>query len=180
MNNIYLTGFMASGKTTLGPILANTIGFDFFDVDREIESKAGKKVKEIFKDHGEQYFRNLEKEMIISFAGRRELVISLGGGAIADDENLKIIKESGILIFLNSSPESIYQRLKFKKDRPAFLFENTEEPTKEMYLSKINLLLDSRRKYYSQADITIQTDKISIGKTVDLIVQKLINNHTID
>lgn len=176
MNNVYLTGFMASGKSTLGPILANTIGFDFTDLDREIENKLGKKVSDIFKTHGEQYFRDLEKEMIVSFSEREKMVVSLGGGAIIDDDDLDRIKKSGILIFLKSSPETIYQRIKFKKDRPAFLFENIKEPTKEIFLSEIDLLFNSRMKYYSQADIIIQTDNISIGRTVDLIVRKLTSN----
>ncbi len=179
MNNIYLTGFMASGKSTLGPILANTIGFEFADIDKEIEKKIDKKVIEIFKDYGEKYFRDLEKEKIKLFSEKKNVVISLGGGALNNGENLSIIKKSGILIFLNASPESIYQRLKFKKDRPAFLFEDFENPTKEMFLSKINALFEARKKYYSQADLTFQTDNISIGKTVDLIVKKLNSIHFI-
>jgi shikimate kinase len=177
MNNIYLTGFMASGKSTLGPILANTIGFEFADLDKEIEKKINKKVNEIFKDFGEKYFRDIEKEIITLFSEKKNVVVSLGGGAINSVENLSIIKKSGILIFLNASPESIYQRLKFKKDRPAFLFEDFENPTKEMFLSKINALFEARKKYYSQADLIFQTDNISIGKTVDLIVKKLNSIH---
>lgn len=179
MNNIYLTGFMASGKSTLGPILANTIGFEFADIDKEIEKKINKKVNEIFKDFGEKYFRDLEKEIITLNSEKKNVVVSLGGGAINNDENLSIIKKSGILIFLNASPESIYHRLKYKKDRPAFLFEDFENPTKEMFLSKINALFEARKKYYSQADLTFQTDNISIGKTVDLIVKKLNSIHFI-
>lgn len=179
MNNIYLTGFMASGKSTLGPILANTIGFDFADVDKEIEKKTNKKVSQIFKEFGEQFFRNLEREIITVLSEKKNVVVSLGGGAIINDENISIIKKSGILIFLNASPESIYQRLKFKKDRPAFLFEDFENPTKEMFLKKINDLFEARKKYYLQADLTFKTDNISIGKTIDLIVNKLTSIHFI-
>jgi len=170
---------MASGKSTLGPILANTIGFDFADVDKEIEKKVEKKVSAIFKDFGEKYFRDLEQEIIKLFSGKHKVVVSLGGGAINSDSNLRLIKKTGILIFLNASSESIYQRLKFKKDRPAFLFEDFENPTKEMFLLKINDLFEARKKYYSQADLTFPTDNISIGKTVDLIVKKLNSIHFI-
>lgn len=170
---------MASGKSTLGPILANTIGFDFVDVDKEVEKNINKKVNEIFNEYGEKFFRDLEKETIQLISVKNNVVVSLGGGAINSDENLSIIKKSGILIFLNATPESIYQRLKFKKDRPAFLFEGVENPSKEMFLSKINYLFETRKKYYSQADLTFQTDNISIGRTVDLIVKKLASIHFI-
>lgn len=120
---VYLTGFMASGKSTIGPILANTLGWNFFDLDRLIEQSSGKSIRSIFEENGEDYFRTLETEILVKVSTLEFYIISLGGGTIASDKNLNIIKSTGLLIYLESSPEETYKRLRFKRDRPAFLFD---------------------------------------------------------
>jgi shikimate kinase len=167
----YLTGFMASGKSTIGPILANTIGWNFFDLDKEIEKKEGLKIVELFDQKGEEYFRKSETEILKELSGKTEVIISLGGGAIASDDNFKIIKSSGKVIYLKSSPEMAYKRLRFKRDRPAFIFEGEEVPSKEKFIERINYHLESRQKYYEQCDFTIDTDSQTVGKTVDLLAK---------
>lgn len=179
---IYLTGFMASGKSTIGPILANTIGWNFMDIDRVIEEKEGKRITQIFTDNGEEYFRDLESKTLNELSELSNHIIALGGGTIASDINLKVIKETGLLIYLKSSPETAYKRLRFKRDRPALLFDGDEEPSKEVFTTRINELLNSRRKYYEQSDYVIDTDNIPVGKTVDrlasiLLKEKLINEN---
>ena len=104
-----------------------------------------------------------------------EAIISLGGGAIASEENFKIIKSSGKIIYLKSSPEMAYKRLRFKRDRPAFIFEGEEIPSKEQFLERINKLLDERKKYYEQADFIIDTDNQTVGKTVDIIAKYILS-----
>ena len=118
----YLTGFMAAGKSTIGPILANTLGWDFYDLDKEVEKKEKLKVVEIFERKGEEYFRKTETDLLKKLSEDDEVIISLGGGAIASDINFGIIKSTGKIIYLKSSPEMAYKRLRFKKDRPAFIF----------------------------------------------------------
>lgn len=164
---IYLTGFMASGKSTVGPILANTIGWNFADIDRFIESREGKKITEIFAESGEEYFRKIESVCLEELSKLENYVISLGGGTIADENNLKIIKNTGLLIYLKSSTETAYNRLRFKRDRPALLFDGDEEPTKEEFTARINELLNVRKSYYEKSDYIINTDKMAVGKTVD-------------
>ncbi len=164
---IYLTGFMAAGKSTIGPILANTLGWDFKDIDRVMEQKAGKKITQIFSDEGEIYFRELESNTLKELSFLHNIIIALGGGTIASDENLKVIKETGLLIYLQSSPEVAYRRLRFKRDRPALLFDGEDEPTKEQLTERIKELLSKRQKYYEQSDFIIDTDTIAVGKTVD-------------
>jgi shikimate kinase len=88
---IFLTGFMGSGKSTIGPILANTLGFEYIDVDQFIENKTKKKIHEIFKTDGEQAFRTLERNTLQELAKRNRCVISLGGGAIANEQNCQIV-----------------------------------------------------------------------------------------
>lgn len=164
---VFLTGFMASGKSTVGPILANTIGWEFFDLDRLIEQEESLSIKEIFAEKGEDYFRGVETEMLKRVCKLNQYIISLGGGTIASEENLALIKESGFLVYLESSPEATYKRLRFKRDRPALLFDGEDEPTKSEFINKIESLLKQRLRYYNLADIKINTDNAPVGKTVD-------------
>lgn len=166
---VYLTGFMASGKSTVGPILANTIGWNFLDIDRVIENREAKKITQIFTENGEQYFRKIERSTLEELSQLKNYVIALGGGTIADEDNLKLIKSTGLLIYLKSSPEIAYNRLRFKRDRPALLFTGDEEPTKEEFTKRINHLLNLRKSYYEKSDFIIDTDSIAVGTTVDRI-----------
>lgn len=168
---IFLTGFMASGKSTVGPILANTIGWGFYDLDKLIEVETSLSIKEIFKVRGESYFRKLETDVLKKVSLLNEFVISLGGGTIVDQENLKLIKGSGLLVYLESSPEAAYKRLRFKRDRPALLFDGEDEPTEAEFINRIKSLLKNRLQYYNSADIKINTDNMPVGKTVDKLAE---------
>jgi shikimate kinase len=170
----YLTGFMAAGKSTIGPILANTLGWNFFDLDKEVEKQEGMRIVELFEQKGDDYFREIETTILKKLSEMDESIISLGGGTIVSDVNFGIIKSTGKIIYLKSSPEMAYKRLRFKKDRPAFVFDGVEVPTKEQFLERINQLLDSRKKYYEQCDFIVDTDNQTVGETVDIIA-KFIN-----
>jgi len=176
MNNkiVYLAGFMGAGKSTVGPILANTLGWNYYDLDKVIEERLGKKIKEIFEDNGEPFFRQVESDTLKELSHSNNVIISLGGGTIVNQNNLKIIKSTGKIIYLKASIDSIYKRVAFKRDRPNLLIDG-EEFSKEKLIQKINNLFNAREKYYNQADLTIDTDKISIGVTVDKLA-KIINN----
>lgn len=170
-NTIYLTGFMGSGKSTIGPILANTLGWDFFDLDKLIEEKTGKKIREIFEQEGENHFRKLETNTLIEISESQNVIISLGGGTVANEENLEILKKTGKIIYLKVSLDTVYQRLKYKRDRPALTKNNSESLSREEMTGRIKKLMDNRVKYYEQADYTIDTDTNSLGKTIDKIVK---------
>lgn len=170
-NIIYLTGFMGSGKSTIGPILANTLGWDFFDLDKVIEDKTGKKIREIFEQDGEGHFRRLETGTLREVSNYENVIVSLGGGAVANDENLEILKRTGKIIYLKVSLESVYERLKYKRDRPALIKSESEDVSKKELFDRITKLMDTRAKYYEQADYTIDTDRASVGRTVDKIVK---------
>jgi shikimate kinase len=172
----YLTGFMAAGKSTVGPILANTLGWEFYDLDKEVEKKSGLKIVEIFSQKGEDYFREMETGILKDLSLKDKIIISLGGGAIASKENFKIIKTTGKIIYLKSSPEIAYKRLRFKVDRPAFVFEGEEVPSKEKFLERINELLEARKKYYEQSDFIVDTDSQTVGKTVDIIAKFIVKD----
>ena len=168
---VYLAGFMGSGKSTIGPILANTLGWEFYDLDRVIENRLDKKVVEIFEQHGEDFFREKETEILTELSLKQNCIISLGGGTIINDTNLNIIKKTGKIVYLYTSPEFIYDRLRHKRDRPIFKKENSEEVTREEFLTKIKKLMAERKPYYEQADITFTTDERAVGFTVDEIAK---------
>lgn len=166
---VFLAGFMGSGKSTIGPIVANTLGWSFFDLDRVIESKIGKKIVDIFAEKGEAGFRLLEREVLREITKGENVIISLGGGTIADQKNINFMKKKGKIIFLEASPESFYRRLRFKTDRPLLLGKDEELLSQEELKKRITEILNYRTKYYDQADASLQTDNITIGKTVDAI-----------
>ena len=170
----YLTGFMASGKSTIGPIVANALGWNFFDLDREIEKKENRKIKKIFEEDGEDYFRRKETEILKEISEGENLIISLGGGTLIIRENREFIKKNGKLIFLRSSPEVAYRRLKHKRDRPILMADNNEEAAENVVIERIESLMKERLKYYQRADYFIDTDKDSIGTTVDKISRIII------
>lgn len=166
---VYLTGFMGSGKSTIGPILANTLGWDFYDLDNLIENKTGMKIREIFEAYGEDHFRKLERQTLLEITDEVNIVVSLGG-TIANSENLETLKKTGIIFYLKLSPESVYKRLKYKKDRPVLLSGLDKEFTKEDLQQNIAKIFEERKIFYEQSDFIINTDKIPVGKTVDRIV----------
>jgi len=170
--HIYLTGFMCSGKSTVGKILANAIGWDFTDLDAYIEEQEGISVPEIFAQRGEEYFRKKEADILTLLSGGERQVISLGGGTIYYFDNLEQILQTGWLIYLNVPLPEIYRRLKFKTNRPLFqtsasIVEKTEG------MKKIQDLFDQRRPYYERADLIIESHSKPVGVTIDEIVKRL-------
>jgi shikimate kinase len=172
-NKIYLTGFMGSGKSTIGPILANTLGWIFFDLDIIIEQKEGKKISRIFEENGEEYFRNLETEILKDLAARENVIVALGGGTITNQDNIDFLKKIGMIIYIKISAESAYKRLRFKRDRPILSRNGTVNLSKTEFIGKIAQLLSARNRYYEQADIIIETDNLPIGVTIDKIAKAI-------
>jgi len=163
---------MGAGKSTIGPILANTIGWDFFDLDKEIERLEDKKIKEIFNQSGEEYFRQLETKVLKMISTNERKIISLGGGTIVNPENLSFINETGILIYLKTNSDVAFKRLQHKRDRPAILIDD-EENFDEKLKVKISELMAEREKYYLKAKISIETSNGSVGGVIDKIVAQL-------
>jgi shikimate kinase len=159
---------MGAGKSTIGPILANTLGWDYFDLDKVIEERTGKKIKQIFEENGEKFFRDTEKNVLTELSKGENLIISLGGGTIANPSNLKILKFSGEIVYLKVSPEEIFKRVAYKKDRP-LLNTGEQKASRELLMEKIYRLYNERIRFYEQADIIVDTDNSSVGQTVDEI-----------
>lgn len=170
---IYLTGFMGSGKSTIGPILANTIGYEFLDVDRAVELVAGKSVNQIFLESGESNFRALERSLIAEIQHRKKLVVSLGGGTMIDDENLNVITGSGIVVYLKSTPEQIFRRVQHREDRPILRQKDGSRLTDAELRARIDELYQLREPVYAKADFTVFINEKRVGVTVDEVVRRL-------
>jgi len=154
MKNIILVGFMGTGKSVVGKKLAAKLDKDFIELDDMIESKEKMSIKDIFEKKLEPYFRQVEKEAVKEAAKRENVVISAGGGAVMDEENFKNLKNSGIIICLKASPDTILKRTKNLKTRPLL---NVSDPKKQ-----IEELLKKREPYYNKADFSINTDDLTI------------------
>lgn len=148
--NIILIGMMGSGKSTIGKLLDEVlVQYKLVDIDEEIEKNTQSKISEIFLKHGEHFFRMLETEKIKSFCKKENLIISAGGGAFEADENRKIMKENGIVLYLKASPDVIYERIKNEIHRPLL--------KKNFSVEKIKSILKLREVNYKKADYIIDT-----------------------
>ncbi len=165
MNNIYLVGFMGTGKTAVGKELARKKKLQFVDLDGLIELREKRTISDIFAKNGEPYFRKVEKRVLKEVSKEKEFVVACGGGIVLDKENIKIMKETGIIICLTASPQVILKRTSAYRHRPLL---NVSNPHKQ-----IELLLKLRAPYYAQADKTIDTSKISIKEVLDKILELL-------
>ncbi len=150
-SNLILTGFMGTGKTSLGKLLAEKLGRGFVDLDQKIEQDTGLSIPQIFEMYGEKYFRELEKKAVAEVSQRRNLVIATGGGTVKDEENISMLKSSGMMICLTTEPEEIFRRTERRGERPV-LDESAEDR-----LATIKKLLAEREKFYAQADYTVDT-----------------------
>lgn len=160
--NIYLIGFMGSGKSTVGKIISEKLNMKYIDLDEEIEKQEEMSIPEIFKEKGEKYFRNLEKKFLEKISKKSDFVVSTGGGLGADIENLKKMKQTGKVVWLDVSLDEVFKRCGNDKNRP--LLNQPKEKVKELY--------DKRRDIYSKADITIKVD----NKTAEEIAEEIIGN----
>src|SRR4030042_2453534 len=158
--NISLIGFMGSGKSTVGKVLAKKLGFIFIDLDRMIELNEDKEVRDIFKIYGEKYFRDLETKVIEKIYKNKNCVFACGGGVVKRKENMLIIRDNSVVIYLNISVEDAFCRLKSVKDRPLIDVENREETIEKMIKERDVL-------YRRYAHIIVKNDDDSPGRTSD-------------
>jgi shikimate kinase len=163
--NIVLTGLMASGKTSVGKMLARRLAFRFIDTDRLVEKEAGMKVRSIFQRYGEPYFRGLEKKACLRVREYCRHVISTGGGAVLDAGNRKALRKNGIIINLRADPKVLWKRVKGKSTRPLLL---DADP-----LKKLRTLWKVRKKYYDKAHLILRTDRLTKGEVVKKILDYL-------
>lgn len=168
MNNIYLVGFMGTGKTSTGKELARRLKRQFVDLDNLIELKEKRPIPDIFAKDGEPEFRRLEKEALKDIVLKDEVIVACGGGIVIDRDNIRLMKETGLVICLSASSEVVLNRTSKYSHRPLL---NVPEPKKQ-----IASLLSQRQPFYALADQTIDTSKLSVAQTAEKIIEILSKN----
>jgi len=164
-HNIILIGFMGSGKTSVGELLAKRLSYQFKDTDRLIERKASETINHIFELRGEEYFRTLETNLLLELQPvLSHTVLSTGGGLPLREQNTKLLMEMGYVVFLKASKETVRKRLEGDITRPILRGEDLEE--------KIERLLGIRTPYYEKAaHKVIATDDKSFDEIINLIME---------
>ena len=163
--NIVLIGFMGAGKSTISDFLKNVFAMDVVEMDQIIAEKEGMSISDIFETYGEEYFRNLETELLIEMQSRKNVVISCGGGVPVRECNVVEMKKNGRVVLLTAKPETILNRVKDNHDRP--LLEGNKN------VDFIAELMEKRReKYEAASDIVIETD----GKDKLEICEELVHS----
>lgn len=162
MGRVFLIGYMCSGKTTLGRLLAGLTGAEFIDLDEYIEKKAGRSVNEIFRDLGEDGFRGMERDALHDIASSDNCIIATGGGAPCFYDNLDFMNSCGHCVYLKSSPEALFTRLsRYKATRP--LLRDKDEAGIRGFISDT---LPKREVYYNRASVVFEVDPLENKKEV--------------
>ena len=163
--NIVLIGFMGAGKSTISDFLKTVFAMDVVEMDQIIAEREGMSISDIFETYGEEYFRNLETELLIEMQSRKNVVISCGGGVPMRERNVVEMKKNGRVVLLTAKPETILNRVKDNHDRP--LLEGNKN------VDFIAELMEKRReKYEAASDIVIETD----GKDKLEICEELVHS----
>lgn len=171
---IYLTGFMGSGKSTIGPILANVLGYDYADLDAVVEAEEGRAVQAIFAEDGEAVFRRLEAAALHRTAGRERVVVALGGGALAREDNLRFALDHGTVVYLRVPVAQLVQRLqKSPTERPLLQGDDGRPLSHAALTARIESILAAREPFYERAHVVFDVGKRDVGRTVDALVQAL-------
>jgi shikimate kinase len=167
IQNIALIGFMGTGKSSVGQLVAAQLHFTFLDTDHVIEARTGKTISEIFTQEGEPAFRALEKKIVGELVGRKKTIISTGGGLPANPDNLVSLKTHSLVVCLWASPEKIWERVRSQTHRPLL---NEPDP-----LAKIRSLLAEREPCYRQADVLLNTELRALKDVAQQVIHQYHN-----
>ncbi|WP_433770764.1 shikimate kinase [Bacillus wiedmannii] len=163
MKSIYITGYMGAGKTTIGKALSKELHMEVVDTDQKIEEEQEKSIRHIFAEEGEIAFREYESEMLRSLSVHN-VIITTGGGIIERAENRKWMKENGTVVYLYCDPHVIAERLREDTTRPLF-----QKKDIEAFVTKF----ESRRAYYEEAEIYIDTTNKSVEQIMNELTAKI-------
>lgn len=167
MKNIILVGFMGTGKSVVGRMLAERLKCPFVDLDAEIEKEAGRSIAQIFAEQGEAAFRRREAEKVREISKRQGIVVATGGGVMLDEANVRLLKRCGTLVCLTARPEVILERaLSRGPSRPLLDAPSPKERVEE--------LLKLRAPFYSKADLAIETSDRTVEEVVEEIMAKIV------
>jgi shikimate kinase len=165
--SIALIGFMGTGKTAVGKILAEKLGKEFIELDSLVEKKAGRSIPDIFRDDGEIAFRELEINVTREVAGKKNTVIACGGGIVLNKINIYRLRQECVIVCLAASAAAILKRTSGgKDDRPLLAVADRTRRIKE--------LMNFRKPYYAQsADITVNTSRLKLDTVARRIIEKV-------
>ena len=165
----FLIGFMASGKTTIGKIVARKTGYDFIDLDQLIELEKEKSVSQIFAEQGEEAFRKLENDYLKKLCSKDNTIVATGGGAPCFHNNMKMMNQAGKTIYLKFSPEKLKTRIQLSSQstRPLVAGRSDEE-----LLQFVRESLIKREQYYNQAILVLEGNDTEIAKRIIEFVEK--------
>lgn len=170
---VYLTGFMASGKSTVGPRVASRLGLPFLDLDRLIAGHDGRSIPEIFDEDGEDAFRRLEAEALQKTADTDELVVALGGGALVDVDNRVFAKEHGWVVYLEVDVETVLERVGEEAERRPLLQDDEGVPlSSEEMEARIEKMMTEREPSYAAAHDTVDATQ-TVPEIVDAVVDSV-------
>lgn len=169
-DTIFLIGFMGAGKSTVAECLKQNYGRRVVEMDLVIEEQEQMTIARIFEEKGEEYFRELETGLLQKLQGEPNLVVSCGGGVPLRARNVEVMKESGQVIFLTATPETVYQRVKNSHNRP-LLEKNKNFPF-------ISALMEERKsRYEAAADYLVSTDNRRAEEICNEIMEKISSPH---
>jgi shikimate kinase len=162
--NLALIGFMGTGKSSVGRLVAEQLHFDYLDTDELIQTRAGRTITDIFDGEGETAFRKLEQQLVSELAARKRTVISTGGGLPTNPVNLASLKTHALVVCLWASPGKIWERVRNQTHRPLLRSPNPQ--------AKIHELLAAREPFYRQADVLVNTDLRSAREVAQQVVHQ--------
>ena len=171
MQKIFLIGYMGSGKTTIGKLLAKKLNLLFIDLDLFIENRYRKSVGEIFREKGEDGFREIEQKALHEVSQFEDLIISTGGGTPCFFNNMNVMNKAGISIYLKVGVEELAKRLSCGKEKRPLIKDKKPEELKEF----ISINLEKRKAFYNQATYIYNAEQLKTKEDVSSIVEHLIS-----
>ena len=162
--NIALIGFMGAGKTSVGRLVSEQLGFDYLDTDEMIQSRTGRTITDIFAKDGEPAFRKLEEQIVAELTTHERTVISTGGGLPVNPKNLASLKIHALVVCLWASPDKIWERVRNQTHRPLL---NTPDPK-----GKIRELLAEREPFYRKADVLLNTEPRHVREVAQQVIDQ--------
>ncbi|NTW25654.1 MAG: shikimate kinase [Lentimicrobium sp.] len=159
---VFLVGYMGCGKSTAGKKLAKSLGYHFFDLDEEIEKLTGKNIQQIFSAEGEDAFRILEHSVLVSLSNRKNIVVATGGGTPCYFDNIKLMKDAGITVYLRMNAESLAKRLLLAKTKRPLI----EGITAKELPAFIKEHLSRREDFYNQAKLVVKGESLDLENLI--------------
>ena len=163
IQNIFLIGFMGAGKSSIAKELSKKLQMNIVEMDQRIVQEQGMSINEIFEKYGEDHFRDIESQLILDLGNTEPVIVSCGGGVVIRQENSQYMKKSGKVVFLTAKPETIFERVRYSKERPILNGNMNVEFIADLMAKRLPL-------NEAAADVMIHTD----GKTVAQIAEEII------